>query len=197
MKGFLKPILHDGYMKVCIHLALNPSCISNPIPTHTALHHHITTTTVMNTEISTFIYITFSYLYCLQSLLVTIVYLRFLSHFDHKIALRTFTIYYHILTVLPKSRLTDHFYLYYVIYYYGTPYYTSTRYMPRYLTGVRPVVAEFQPFWSRNGFQPLWLSLNLTYQIWYLRVQNIAISDATAWLRLQSRRFLPIDGLAP
>jgi len=70
------------------------------------------------------------------------------------------------LIFFPRSCLTDHFCLYYIIWYSGTPYYTSTRYVSGYLTGIHSETMDFQPFCCRNGFQPQWLSLNLIYQMW-------------------------------
>src|ERR1700691_5010876 len=63
---------------------------------------------------------------------------------------------------------------------FGTPYNTSTRYIPGYLTEVHSEMTKFQPFCYRNGFQPQRLSLNLIYQMRSLRVQNLSHRQYTA-----------------
>ena len=43
VERFLKLLIQDGTVELCIHLPFSPSCIPNAFPEHTAPHHHITT----------------------------------------------------------------------------------------------------------------------------------------------------------
>src|ERR1700691_3626704 len=107
---------------------------------------------VMDTGISILVYITYVYLYCLQLLLVILdsafICLDCFMIIEYLLELLLCTGRLRIFSFSSQNLSYRPFCLYYIIYYPGTPYYTSTKYIPGYLTGlcsgISATAAEFE-----------------------------------------------------